>query len=726
MVYLTSAYNTWVVIASVLIAAFASYVALDLAKRVRGGQRSAALTWWVCGSLVMGTGIWSMHFVGMLAYSLPIALGYTKLLSAVSWLAGVGVSAIALAIAGSGTLTARRVVGGSLFMGGGICAMHYLGMAAIDLTVPIVWNPLLLSISVAIAVGASAAALVIFALLRHTDPEHEVRYQLAAAVVMGLAISGMHYTGMAAANFPTNTLCLSAHSLAGESLGTLVINLTLLLLSLTLSTSHLDVRRRLAISLQAANDKLQSANEELQKRALRDPLTGLPNRVLFEDRLALIAAHKARVQHGGVAADRKLAVLFVDLDAFKPVNDSYGHAAGDQLLVQVASRLRRAARGCDTVARLGGDEFVLLLDDLSSAEDGERLAQRILQTLTTPFQVLGHEVQISASIGIAIYPDHGDADTLLVHADAAMYAAKHAGKAGYSMFEPHMNADARERLSLQNDLRHAITLSQLALHYQPKIDGIHGQMIGVEALLRWRHPERGFISPAVFIPIAERSGLIKSIGDWVIEEAYQQMHAWARDGLRMSVAINLSPLQLREVELVTRIDQTLAKNHLDPSQLLCEITESVAMDDIQATQQVFDGLEQIGVFLSIDDFGTGYSSLSFLRQLPARQLKIDRGFVVDLETNADARAVVDAVIHLAHALDLRVVAEGVETEGQYDILRRLGCDEMQGYWFAPPMPANQLLEWVMKHQPASATRLPPAEPCVRTPLYVIDGEVLPA
>ena len=245
MVYLTSAYNTWVVIASVLIAAFASYVALDLAKRVRGGQRSAALTWWVCGSLVMGTGIWSMHFVGMLAYSLPIALGYTKLLTAVSWLAGVGVSAIALAIAGSGTLTARRVVGGSLFMGGGICAMHYLGMAAIDLTVPIVWNPLLLSISVAIAVGASAAALVIFALLRHTDPEHEVRYQLAAAVVMGLAISGMHYTGMAAANFPTNTLCLSAHSLAGESLGTLVINLTLLLLSLTLSTSHLDVRRQI-------------------------------------------------------------------------------------------------------------------------------------------------------------------------------------------------------------------------------------------------------------------------------------------------------------------------------------------------------------------------------------------------------------------------------------------------------------------------------------------------
>ena len=239
-------------------------------------------------------------------------------------------------------------------------------------------------------------------MLFRSDPEHEVRYQLAAAVVMGLAISGMHYTGMAAANFPTNTLCLSAHSLAGESLGTLVINLTLLLLSLTLSTSHLDVRRRLAISLQAANDKLQSANEELQKRALRDPLTGLPNRVLFEDRLALIAAHKARVQHGGVAADRKLAVLFVDLDAFKPVNDSYGHAAGDQLLVQVASRLRRAARGCDTVARLGGDEFVLLLDDLSSAEDGERLAQRILQTLTTPFQVLGHEVQISASIGIAI------------------------------------------------------------------------------------------------------------------------------------------------------------------------------------------------------------------------------------------------------------------------------------------------------------------------------------
>jgi EAL domain-containing protein (putative c-di-GMP-specific phosphodiesterase class I) len=289
-----------------------------------------------------------------------------------------------------------------------------------------------------------------------------------------------------------------------------------------------------------------------------------------------------------------------------------------------------------------------------------------------------------------------------------MYAAKRAGGNTYALFEAHMDAGALEQLSLQNDLRRAIEQGELQLHYQPKIDGKSAKIRGVEALLRWKHPERGTISPMVFIPIAERFGLIGALGNWVIDEACRQMHAWADEGLRMRVAINLSVHQLREEGLVERIQDALNRHAIEPSHLLCEITESAAMEDIKGTQRTFEGLAGIGVFLSIDDFGTGYSSLSYLRQLPARQLKIDRSFVADLETSNDARSIVRAVVHLAHALNLHVVAEGVETEGQRDILREMTCDELQGYFFAKPMPADMLLEWALGQKPPGSADFSPS------------------
>jgi EAL domain-containing protein (putative c-di-GMP-specific phosphodiesterase class I) len=317
-------------------------------------------------------------------------------------------------------------------------------------------------------------------------------------------------------------------------------------------------------------------------------------------------------------------------------------------------------------------------------------------------------VQISASLGIVVYPDHGHADKLVAHADAAMYAAKRAGGSTYVLFEPHLHGGALEQLSLQSDLRRALELGQIELHYQPKIDAARGQISGTEALLRWHHPERGTVSPAVFIPIAERYGIINELGNWVIEEVCRQMQAWADEGVRMRVAINLSVHQLRQDDLVGRIQSALDRHHVEASQLLCEITESVAMEDIKATQNAFEGLQRIGVYLSIDDFGTGYSSLSYLRQLPARQLKIDRSFIHDLEGSSDARAVVDAVIQLAHALGLRVVAEGVETGGQRDILLNLRCDEMQGFFFARPMDAATLLAWTAGRKPAGSVDFTPS------------------
>jgi diguanylate cyclase (GGDEF)-like protein len=709
MDFLTPRYDPWVVGTSISIAFLAAYVAPDLVERLRANTNRAALFWWWGGSITMGTGIWSMHFVGMLAFNLPIQLGYTGGMTLLSWLAAVGVSGIALGVAGRGEFGMRRLAGGSIAMGMGICAMHYTGMAALDMAPGIVWNPLLVGASAAIATGASAAALLIFFWLRHTHGRHPRLRKLAAAVVMGLAVSGMHYTGMAAANFATGSVCLSANQLGGSHLGALVILASAAMLVLTLFTSSLDARMQhkatlLAHSLQSVNTQLQSANDELKKQAFLDPLTQLPNRLLFEDRLAHALSRRER--HTG--QPHRLAVLFVDLDGFKPVNDSLGHAAGDEVLRDVAARLLTVARESDTVARVGGDEFVLLLEDLLDATDCAAFARRLVTALAQPFSHRQHSLQISASVGVAVYPDHGAGAQLMAHADAAMYAAKRAGGNTYALFESHMNSGVTRQLALQSDLRQALARGELSLHYQPKFDGHRLQIRGVEALMRWTHREQGPIGPEVFIPIAERFGIIKDLGDWAIEETCRQMRAWDDAGLHMRVAVNLSVHQLRHDDLVDRVRDALRRHRIDASRLLCEITESVAMEDIAATQNAFDGLAKLGVFLAIDDFGTGYSSLSYLRKLPARQLKIDRSFIQDLETSRDARAVVDAVIRLAHALDLSVVAEGVETAGQRDILLGLACDELQGYFFAEPMPASVLLCWAAGDKPSWAADFSPS------------------
>jgi diguanylate cyclase (GGDEF)-like protein len=701
--FLSPSYDPWIVTASVLIASFASYVTLDLTRRVRSQERRAARAWWIGGSLAMGTGIWSMHFVGMLAYSLPIELGYTTGLTLLSWVAAVAVSALALHIAAAGELTAARLGGGALAMGAGICAMHYTGMAALDMQPGIVWDWGLVAVSALIAVGASAAALLIFFWLRGVDARRGVAYQAAAALVMGLAISGMHYTGMAAAQFGAGSLCLSAGQLSGGQLGEFVVLATLALLGMTLFTSTLDARMQSRTAQLAAS--LQSANQELQRRAFLDPLTELPNRLLLEDRLAHALARAGRLPEEGSKGrlgpqGQRIALLFIDLDGFKPVNDSLGHAAGDQVLKEVARRLQALVRDSDTVARLGGDEFVLLLEDVADVAACAALAHRLVQRLAEPVMLGDKPQHISASVGIAVYPEHGPGERLMANADAAMYAAKRAGGSTYALFQSHMDAGATEQLTLQNELRQALQRGELALHYQPKFDSRRGQLRGVEALLRWQHPTLGNVAPAAFIPVAERFGLINALGAWVVDEACRQMRAWFDQGLRMRVAINLSVHQLRQPDLAARVGEALARHRIDASMLLCEITESVAMEDIAATQRTFDELEKIGVFLSIDDFGTGYSSLAYLRQLPARQLKIDRSFIQDLEGSKDARAVVDAVIKLAHALDLSVVAEGVETAGQRDILQALECDELQGFLFARAMPAQQLQDWAAGQKPA--------------------------
>jgi diguanylate cyclase (GGDEF)-like protein/PAS domain S-box-containing protein len=433
-----------------------------------------------------------------------------------------------------------------------------------------------------------------------------------------------------------------------------------------------------------------------------DPVTGLPNRSLFRDRLAH-ALHTAD-RHG-----HRVALLFVDLDNFKHVNDSLGHAAGDELLKQVAARLGAAIRITDTVCRLGGDEFTVIVEGLAHDEDAVHVAAKILDQSARPYLLGSREVYVTASVGIAIYPRDGEtADSLLMNADAAMYRAKENGRHGYEFFTQAISARAQERLELGNELRGALARGDFALHYQPKVAIADGSVIGFEALLRWRNPRLGQVSPAVFIPILEETGLIVEVGEWVLGEACRWASGLPDRGVRApSISVNLSARQFRHPRLDEVVQRALDDAGLSAGRLELEITES-SLVDLQANLQTMQRMKALGVNLSIDDFGTGYSSLSYLKRFPVDRLKVDASFVRDVADDPDDAAIVAAIVGLAHHLQLRVIAEGVETAEQLDFLRRQGCDEVQGYLFARPMPADEARAWLAAHPSGRALDVTPA------------------
>jgi diguanylate cyclase (GGDEF)-like protein len=389
---------------------------------------------------------------------------------------------------------------------------------------------------------------------------------------------------------------------------------------------------------------------------------------------------------------RPLAVMFLDLDRFKVVNDTLGHSLGDELLKAVAVRLKTALREEDSIARMGGDEFTVLLSDLQKNEDAAKIAQKILDRVARPIGVEGNELFITTSIGIALFPNDGDtAEALLQNADHAMYRAKDAGRNSYQLFTPAMNSRALERLSLENSLRHALDRGELVLHYQPMIRLATNRVAGMEALLRWKRPDQGIILPGTFIGIAEETRLIVPIGDWVLREACRQAKAWQETrfpGLRMSV--NLSPRQFQHADLPKQIAAALQESGLSPKDLVIEITESTAMQNSDRTIATLQKLRDMGVRIAIDDFGTGHSSLSYLRRFPIDIVKIDQEFVHEIESSQSDRAIVSAVIGMAHGLNLVVTAEGVETEPQLNFLREQRCEEVQGFFFGQPAPAEEV------------------------------------
>ncbi len=422
-------------------------------------------------------------------------------------------------------------------------------------------------------------------------------------------------------------------------------------------------------------------NEERMRHiAQHDMLTGLPNRLNLLSRLSQLLPETRRY-------GRLLAMLFIDLDRFKIINDTLGHAAGDELLREVAIRLAGLVRETDFVARLGGDEFVVLLPSISQPNDAAIVAQKIIATLSAPIEAEGHELHTSPSIGISIFPDDGlDATSILKSADMAMYHAKSLGRNNFQFFSADMNRAAAERLSIEHRLRHAISRNELSLCYQPQVRASDGRPTGVEALLRWEHPEEGPISPARFIPVAEETGIICEIGQWVLQQACHDMRAWLNAGLPpIRMAVNVSARQLRQHDFCEQVAEALALSGLPPALLEVEITESSVMENPQEAIDILSRLREMGITLAIDDFGTGYSSLAYLKLFPIDRLKIDRSFVADIEHDLNDRAIAIGAIALAHSLGLTVIAEGVESGDQLELLRSNGCDEIQGYLFSRPL-----------------------------------------
>jgi diguanylate cyclase (GGDEF)-like protein/PAS domain S-box-containing protein len=433
-----------------------------------------------------------------------------------------------------------------------------------------------------------------------------------------------------------------------------------------------------------AQSELKRARDHLQHLAHHDPLTDLPNRLLFGDRLeqAVLRARRRR---------RGLALLYIDVDRFKFINDSMGHQAGDEFLRELSRRLRESVRAEDTVARIGGDEFTVILERVDAVEQAAEVADKLVRTLRPPVVLGEHRISVSCSIGVALYPAHGDnPESLSRSADAAMFAAKEQGRDRIQCFTEALAQQTSSRLLIESELRRALSAGELRLHYQPQYCGRSGRIVGVEALVRWQHPVRGLVPPGEFIPVAEDCGLIPAIGRWVLEEACRQGRAWHGQGHRLRMAVNLSTRQLGLPSFVRELEQVLRRSEFPPDSLELEITEGALTVDAEAAIAQLRALRELGVHIAIDDFGTGYSSLSRLRRLPISRLKIDGSFVQGIPSNSDDRSIARAIISMAHDLSLEVISEGVETAAQRDFLEDSGCDLLQGFWLGRPQASTQV------------------------------------
>lgn len=676
-------YDYALVTGSVIVAILACYIAIAFEQLL---TKSKSLTHqkviiYVSG-LILGFAIWIMHFLGMLACHLPEGYRFSIGLTLFSYVIAAIASTFAIWLTTRDTLPLGRLVLGSFLMGLGISGMHYTGMMGLLLPHHVIRYDLILVIfSVLIAICGSGISFWLLFKYK-VAMEKKFYYRLGVACMIAISIVGMHYTGMAASSFHTSKDHLLSLQILQQGQGLLLFVIIFITCLILLSCFFVAI---LEIRLEERNLQLLNANKKLEKLALQDNLTKLPNRLfLLEYTDTLFALHKS--------TNTKIAFIYIDLDRFKAVNDAFGHHIGDELLVKFAQRLHSFLDPDQKLIRIGGDEFLLILENFSVSRI-ERVAESALQCIQESFNVSGKEINISASLGVAYYPEHGDnLQDLLINAEAAMMQSKEQGRNTYSIFNYSLDQqeNARSQSKLINDLYKAVEEQQFVLFYQPKFNANY-EICGVEALIRWKHPSLGLLAPNMFIEGAEQTGLIIKMGYWALEQACIQIKVWTEHKRAFCpVAVNLSAVQFEHKHLIETLRNLIDKYQINAGSLIIEITESTAMHHIDVSIRTFEKLRNLGINLAIDDFGTGHSSFLYLKDLPVDELKIDREFIRNLSTGSKDEIILESIIRLSTRLGLIVTAEGVETQQQADILKRLGCQQLQGYLLGMPLPVDRL------------------------------------
>jgi diguanylate cyclase len=675
-------YDFGLVVGSVVAALIICYLAISIEQLLfkNARQQHEKLILIISGA-ILGAAIWSMHFIGMQACHLPKPYHFDYGLTGVSYLIAFAASTFAIWLTSRETLPLARLVLGAVLMGLGISGMHYTGMMGLMLEhYSIEYSPLIVIFSILIAI--CGAGLTFWLLFKFKNAfQRVIPLKIAIAFMMTLSIVGMHYTGMVAVTFhPLSNDVV--HQQMDMSQGLILITVLFIasvILVAAFSVAVLEQR------LEERNKQLSKANRELANQAVQDNLTKLPNRLYLAEYAHVLFTDQRYRQD-------KIAFLYIDLDRFKAVNDAFGHHVGDQLLIQLANRMHRLLPKEGTLLRIGGDEFLMVIERATSQEAIE-YADRIIHTVQDSFVIAGKEINISGSVGIAMYPEHGTSlQDLLINADAAMLTSKYQGRNTYSLFSFNMDQhESQSQTKLINDLYKAVEVQQFLLFYQPKFKAKDRSLCGVEALIRWNHPQLGLLSPNMFIKGAEKTGLIIQMGYWALEQACKQIQKWQHTQPEFfPVAVNLSAVQFEHKHLFSTLERLFTQYQINPNHLMIEITETTAMHHIDSSIRSFEKLRQMGIRLAIDDFGTGHSSFLYLKNLAVDELKIDREFIKNLKVGSKEEMILESIIQLAMKLDLLVTAEGVETEEQAEILTRLGCEQLQGFLLGLPVDDSRL------------------------------------
>lgn len=653
-------------VAAVFICMLGSFVTIRLFSRARLATGLQKVNWLFLAGVNGGASIWTTHFVAMLGYVAVGEVGYDPSLTGMSLLVAITAATAGFGISAYGGRSALVEAGG-MILGLGIAAMHYTGMAAYSVQGIILQDKTYVIAS--LVLGAVLGAVAVNRVARPVN----WFCQYSAVTFLILAIAAMHYTGMASISFIFDPRMVIAENLLPPAvMGSSAVALTLVLLAVGLSTYVIDTQSTL------------QAVARYRHLSLHDPLTGIPNRAAFIEHL------NRRTRHVGMGAHT--ALLSIDLDRFKEINDVHGHAAGDAVLRAIADRASSALKGDEFLARIGGDEFVAMTNAYYTRADGMEFANRLIGQINRPVQWNGQTFCVGASVGISVRNASSiDVDTLMAQADVAMYRAKSGGSDSICFYDKSMDEAARKRNALAVAMRSGLANDEFELYYQQQNDTRSGDIVGFEALLRWNHAERGMVSPVEFIPIAEQTGFIVQLGEWVLREACQQASRWKKS---LSIAVNVAPQQLADNDFPEKVEKILKETGLAPERLELEITESSIIADHRHALVTIRRLKALGARIAMDDYGTGYSSLSTLQSFPFDKIKIDRAFIDGLSTNAQSEAIVRSTLILAHSLNIPVLAEGVETKAHVDFLRREGCLQVQGFFFGKPGPLTSIADLV--------------------------------